>query len=251
MIGRFGSEVDNVHAVARSTKFYKDTDVQILADEYSIPAELLETFADGLQWSAERWYVCKHRPPVDVSSNRKALERMSRRVDDAVDALKTMPEECWMHVANAAHWIEPSPAEYMVSNFSDKDPSLQQIEVGVEVGFDDRPYRAPLSEIVAMLEAISDQASIANGMLRENYGKPGPKRDHAFNQWMHALRYVWTRTLGREFTYDAEAGAPISEAACFAVDAFKPLNSLLTNDEVRRKVRNYWEFKRKIRSLQS
>lgn len=251
MIGSYRSDMDEIHAAARSNRFYDDAKVEQLAIDFRIPSDLLETLSGGLQWSAERWYVRKRHPVVDASATRSALQGMKKRIDVAVEAMKEVPPESWSHVAEASYWLRPSPAEYAVSSSADEEPGIQIVDLKVEYGLDGRPHSAPLAEIVEMLEAISEHAAVADGIVREFHGKPGPKRDHAFNEWMVSIRYVWTRSLARDFTYDAEAGTAISEAARFAVAAFKLLEPSLSEDEVRRKVRNFWDFDRKVKNLRS
>ena len=53
--------------------------------------------------------------------------------------------------------------------------------------------------------------------------KGGPRDDVAIRRWVETVSDFWTETLGRRFTLDAYAKAPVSKAARFCWAAFRPL----------------------------
>lgn len=229
--------------------FYTEAQLQDLMVKFDIPPELAVTVASQLQTAAERWFTWRHRAPFEVKETRKALTRLSKCLSATTETFRAMPEEVWRTLGNTPHWFDSAPIEYRVDGSFLEEEAFNEVRLSVEIGPRHHPHSASLSEIAAMLDALAEHAHYVEQIEGHFHGKRGPKRDLAFNEWARLIRVIWTCTLGREFTYDAEAGGAVTFAAEFCWAAFGPLDDTYTEKDSVKKLRNFIEFERKDNNL--
>ncbi|MEX3015708.1 hypothetical protein [Gymnodinialimonas hymeniacidonis] len=251
MIGQYRDREYEAADEARLIDFYSEAQLQDITTEFDVPVELTEQFARELQIAGQRWHEWRARDQSQVSSIRQALARIGADLSATSEKLKSLPEEVWRSLGEAPQWFDEGPNKYEVRGELLDDWSLYEIRLSVETGPSFQPHSASISEIVAILDALAERAYIVELLEGQFRGKPGPKRDLAFNEWVRSIASMWCSTLRRDFTYDAKAGGAISDAARFCVAAFRPLDPDQTERETINKLRSFLEFHRKAKNLQN
>lgn len=229
--------------------FYTEAQLQDLMVKFDIPPELAATVASQLQTAAERWFIWRHRAPVEVKETRKALTRLSKCLSATTETFRAMPKEVWRALGDTPHWFHSAPNEYRVDGSFLEGEAFNEVRLSVEIGPRHCSHSASVSEIAAMLDALAEHAHYVEQIEGHFHGKRGPKRDLAFNEWVRLIRAIWTKTLDQKFSYDAEAGGAVTSAAEFCCAAFAPLDDTHTEKDTVKKLRNFIEFERKDNNL--
>ncbi|UWQ95903.1 hypothetical protein K3728_01265 [Rhodobacteraceae bacterium M385] len=249
MIGQYLDRTASAEEKASKREFYTEVQVHEIASEFGVRSELLGQFAAHLEHAARRWSVCRQRGPVNVGDTRAALKDLSKSLSATTKKMRSMPDEVWRDIGEAPQEPDNAPNDYLVHRARLEDEAYSEVTISAEIGPRHCPSRASISEIVAMLDALSERAFVVEQMDGHLFGQRGPKRDAAFNDWVRQIRIIWCGTFDREFTYDVIEGKAVSDAARFCWAAFGPLDTRHTEEETIKKLRSFLEYDRKNKDL--
>jgi hypothetical protein len=200
---------------------YTKADLEFLYSEFNIPTAAQAELARALEDAAAicRWHnqptASNVRPAVSIA----ALNKVAKFADKLGAALSGLPP-----AAQAALAVEYTRSESsVISALSGGPPSPKGAALFVpQTDGSTLPVLPDQDDIKDIIAHVARMAKQATGLPS---GADGTKRNQGLRMWMFNIEIFWTETLGRSFTRVVlPNGEPLSQAARFCVEAFKPFD---------------------------
>lgn len=211
-------------------EFYNDELQQKLISTFEVQPELQQEFIKRLESAALIWQQEKaapFMPDVDWTRMSRFWKDIVKQSDRLVDIIANRPHFVDVRMRNGLQSKIDMHAFSVMLAERDNQPApaelnLRQIDV---------IQPKDLSNLRSKLGALRSLAEEELEALPSN--KAGRKPDYALSLWMTNMYNLWTEKLGRSFTRQIHGrGIPVSPAARFVVEAFKPLDPEMPASQV-------------------
>lgn len=225
---------------ARQMEFYAPEVIDELMCAFCFAQDQRQLLEEGLQSAAEKWFVEQNATLIDSKAARVKLENLDTALFSAAEALRGLEHRDWHEIGSSIYFMDQIPLDISFQLGGERKDAAEAVEIEYRSEDYDDFTKLPVEILADLLETIATSAHLA----QDHLCKPGRKRDFVFIMWMDEIRRLWVRFLGRDFTFDAHKGEPVSQAAKFAVTAFTYLPHKLDERETLKKVRNYVDYVR-------
>ncbi|MBI1220497.1 MAG: hypothetical protein GC186_18355 [Rhodobacteraceae bacterium] len=200
-----------------------------LCEQFEIPADVRDELLRRLEGGAAVWrrYHSRDEPQPPAHHVRQELATLAKHAakfiasyrdlsDEARHALSRMHEHHMTRGVPDALTAASPPYPYLRAPSEDPETGVLTVDLG---------------EIAGLIEGLQIVARDAADKV--SGGRVGKRRSEALRMWMVNIELIWEEVLKRPFTRDATSrGEPITEAARFCVEAYKPLDPALPASRV-------------------
>jgi hypothetical protein len=195
---------------------YADDEVQRLINDFRIPPERREDLRKSLEGAAQiyRLWRQNHDEMPTPGEMRAAIDEVEDLAVRLKQRLVDMDE-----ITDSRLW---KPELELMGLVRDRKTESR---FGHTIHYSDQPngdyafFYLRRRDILEALSIVTSYAAEARGNLPR--GKDGPRRSEGLRMWVINIINIWEEIFERPFTVDYQQGRAVSEAACFAVEAFK------------------------------
>ncbi|KEP70708.1 hypothetical protein DL1_15595 [Thioclava dalianensis] len=225
----FANKVCPMREFSQPPTIYSDAIFEHLAQEFKIDPEFHAEVRTRLEGAGDVWKrlgggTTDSLRPGEI---KKELQQVSKQAGKLYDRLKALSLDA-NHALMQSHErigqaaapkdLEQGDLQYPFVAITEGDPSPVAIALQAK----------DLSKIISGIRDVAEAA-----IDDQKTGRAGKKSDDALRLWITNIETIWIDILGRPFSRDVtDAGDPISEAARFCVEAFKPIDAALPSSRV-------------------
>tara|TARA_E500000318_G_C3568988_1_gene216949 strand:- start:6949 stop:7695 length:747 start_codon:yes stop_codon:yes gene_type:complete len=198
---------------------YTDQEIQRLVDEFQPAPIKAENLRQNLEEAAQIyrvWFQSYDEMPTPGE--------MKAGIDE-VDALAVRLKDCLVNmdeITDRLFWKPELELMPLVLDRKTESRFGHTIHYSKQPNGDCAYFYLRRKDILEALSVITSYAAEARDNLPR--GKDGPRRSQSLRMWVINIIGIWEEVFERPFTVDYQHGRAVSEAARFAVEAFKTVD---------------------------